>query len=264
MLSSQTQPSTAPALPGVQLAERGFVVLPGPYGGPAAAWAGADAVLRAAAADDDLCRRFPPLDVVADYTMPPPGAGQRAFQVLHLDFGLPLALAPRVDVARYTVLHVDRAAAGSGAATRIVPLTALARQRRWPTPAALVATLRGRADDPDVAEGVLARIVEAADGAAALPAKTRAGFRCGLEFDRIEAEYAYFAGHGIDLRAVERQIVLAPGQVLIFDNLGCAHGRLGLRATRELHQHCVGFAAVTQDGQHAILRHVLTGLTRPA
>lgn len=109
-----------------------------------------------AAADDELCRALGPLQLVAEYTMPPDGADQRGFQVLHIDFGVPLGLVVGVDVARYTVLHVNTAAAGSGAATRIVPLSALGVARNWTAPPELAMRLRQREGDPDVTEGVLA------------------------------------------------------------------------------------------------------------
>jgi hypothetical protein len=95
-----------------QLSERSFVVLPDADAMPELAWEFARRVVEVAAAEDALCRQLPPLYVLAEYTMPPPGMAQRAFQVLHIDFGIPLGLADETDVARYTVLHIDAAAAG--------------------------------------------------------------------------------------------------------------------------------------------------------
>ena len=193
--------------------------------------------------------------------MPAAGSVQRDFQALHIDFGVPLALSPAADVARYTVLYVDSSARGSGAATRLVPFRALSTQRRWPAVDLLARALRNRPSDPDSTEGVLARIVEAADGSTVLPDKLLPGFLCGMEFDSLEEEYAFLEAHGLDVASVEERVILRPGQVMIFDNLACAHGRSGKRDELELHQRCVGYAGISPEDQTAVLRLVLSRLT---
>jgi hypothetical protein len=245
-----------------QLCDHMYVVLPNRCARPQQAWAAAGLVIATAAAEDPLCRTLSPLHVVADYKLPVPGATQRDFQVLHIDFGVPLGIAAHVDVARYTVLYVDAARTASGAATRIVPLAGLATRRHWPPASVLAARLRAREHDPDLAEGVLTRIVEAADESEQLPSKIGGSFLCGLEFDTLEAELNYLADHGLDLACVEHRVVLQPGETLVFDNLGCAHGRLGTRATEELHQRCVGFPSLGPQDQQRVLDHTLTQLTR--
>ena len=137
----------------------------------------------------------------------------------------------------YTALHVPADVAGVQAVTRLVPLAALLRQRSWPPPAELVdrLTCYGRThgawdDDRGYVEGSLARIVE---GAAAwrspcLPSvKVESGFLCGLEFDSLVAETAFFERHGLHIDDVEISIDLQPGELLLFDNLAVAHGRRG-------------------------------------
>jgi hypothetical protein len=257
-------PPTSPVVVhGSATAERGFHVLPGTFASPhealALARAEADEVRLRSAAGTAL----PPLDVVAHYVMPTPEAPGRPFQPLHMDFGIPLGKVEVVDVAAYTLLFLDPGVAPSGAATRIILLRDLGRQRRWPSAPELATRLLDREDDADLAEGVLARIVEAADRTSTLPRKSDPSFRCGLEFDSIDEETAFFSEHGLDLPAVEVRVALQPGQALLFDNLRCAHGRLGQRTVGELHQLCLGYPALPTAAQRAVLLHSLRQLTDP-
>src|SRR3954468_23082896 len=142
------------------LVRRGYVRLQEHFETAEQAWSRARAIVDAV--DDGLSAALGPLTTLSEYRMPAPEARQRDFQVLHMDFGLPLGRADRADVARYTVLCVSARAHTSGATTRIVRLNDLAIQRAWPTSSLVAQRLRTR-DDRDSSEGVLARIVEAAD-----------------------------------------------------------------------------------------------------
>jgi hypothetical protein len=193
------------------------------------------------------------LDVVGRYVVPPAdGAPTRPFQTLHVDFGLPLAPVRPLDVAIYTALLVPVDAATEGATTRLVPLAELLGQRSWPEREELVRRLEqygrthGAWDDRDgYAEGSLARLVEAADGARPmLPSVREPGFRCGMEFDDAEGEAAFFAARGLDVAAVAVDVRLAPGDLLVFDNHAVAHGRRGRRLPGELHQRFFGLLGV--------------------
>src|SRR5919108_353881 len=132
--------------------------------GASAASAHASAAFDDAARDDALAADMPPLSVVGQFTIPPPSARRRDFQALHLDFGLPVVPGAS-DVARFTALYIDRDRARTTALTRIVRLRAVLQQRAWVEPARLLERLRryGEANAP--VEGILARLVEAADGA---------------------------------------------------------------------------------------------------
>jgi hypothetical protein len=131
-----------------------------------------------------------------------------------------------------------------------VPLVALLGQRSWPQPAELVDRLtsygrtHGAWDDAKgYTEGSLARIIEAAAASSApmLPSvKLDPGFLCGLEFDSLSSELAFFSHHGLRIRDAEVEIALEPGELLVFDNLAVAHGRRGPRQPGELCQRVFG------------------------
>jgi hypothetical protein len=201
------------------------------------------------------------LVVVGDFVLAPPGGkAAREFQTLHFDFGVPVHPQRDQDVARYTALFIPRAAVGVTAVTRLVALPALLAQRDWPDRAALLGNLiaygesHGAWDDgDDYREGSLARIAEAAAGAARLPSvKSTPGFLCGMEFDTLGAELGFFTRLGLDVRAVEIEVALGPGDLLVFDNLAMAHGRRGRRGPGELHQRVYGHRSVSPAAQRTL------------
>jgi hypothetical protein len=229
------------------------------------AWRAAEQLITRASASDRLGVELPSMAVVGQFTLPPPGAVQRPFQALHIDFGLPVAATSPVDVARFTALYVDAGRADRSttppAATRIVSLRALFAQRQWPDQSAVADLLRQGAGPGAPVEGILGRLVESIDQGDTLPGLDDPDFQCGLEFASIAGERAYFAQHGLDLAAVERAVVLGPGEMLVFDNLSTAHGRSGIRAPGELHQLCVGYPALGVEHQQVLLSRVLSAFS---
>jgi Taurine catabolism dioxygenase TauD, TfdA family len=202
----------------------------------------------------DACRRrrgLAPLSVVGTFVLAPMDSREtRNFQTLHFDFGLPVDPKTEQEVARFTALYVPVDAREVQAVTRLVPLAALLGQRSWPRPAELVARLtsygrtHGAWDDAlGYVEGSFARIIEGVTAwrTPLLPSvKQEPGFLCGLEFDCLAAEVAFFAGNGLRLDDVEVSVALQPGELLVFDNLAVAHGRRGTRQPGELQQRMFG------------------------
>ncbi len=212
------------------------------------------------------------LDVVGRYVVPPAdGAPTRTFQTLHVDFGLPLAPVRPADVATHTALVVPPHAPTEGATTRLVPLGGLLAQRSWPAREELVRRLEdygrthGAWDHGDgYTEGSLARLVEAADGGRPrLPSVREPGFRCGMEFDDAEGEAAFLAARGLDVAAVEVEVRLAPGDLLVFDNHAVAHGRRGRRLPGELHQRFFGHLGASADEQVRMRDRLLERFASP-
>jgi Taurine catabolism dioxygenase TauD, TfdA family len=200
------------------------------------------------------CRRvrgLSSMSIIGDFVLPPlEGAATRDFQTLHFDFGLPLDPKVAQDVGRYAALHIPANVRGVRAITRLVPLIALLGQRSWPSRSELVERLTAYGithgawdDDQGYSEGSLARIVEAAAEPASpiLPSvKLQPGFLCGMEFDSLSAEVAFFSRYGLRLEGAEVEIALQPGELLVFDNLTMAHGRRGTRQPGELRQRVFG------------------------
>ena len=244
-----------------ELLSRGFVLLSGPWKTREAAWSSADEIIEEAIGRDRVGSDMGGLEVVGEFNVPPPGALRRGFQPLHLDFGLPIASAGLVDVARFTALYIDRDRPPTGARTRVAPLAPLLAQRSWAGIDTLIERFReyGRASDaggaPGYTEGILGRLIEAADGSRTLPSP--AGLLCGLEFESLEGERRHFAERGLYLDRVEVRVRLEPGGLLLLDNLLTAHGREGLRQPRELHQRCIGYRGLRPRRQARLVRRVL-------
>jgi hypothetical protein len=255
-------PRLTPQEPNVEavahvLADRSFVHLTRTWPDPAAAWTCALAVFAATQKIDPLDGGLPELTVVGEYLVPPPGAIQRPFQALHLDFGLPLGTGQRVDVARFTALFADPARGGSGAVTRVVPLVPLLAQRSWPDRSVIADRLARTASPDRSVEGILGRIIEIADQDSSLTPLDTPGFLCGMEFSSLADEHSYFAQNGVPLETVQQPITLGPGELLMMDNLRTAHGRNGQRNPQELHQLFVGYPSLDRRRQRLLLDCVL-------
>ena len=256
-----------------QLLGTGFALLTLPRDSKELAWSYARTIFEEAARKDSIGAGMAPLHTVGQFTIPPPGAQQRDFQALHMDFGLPVVPDGAVDVARFTELCVARDRGPTTALTRIVSLRRLLGQRAWASPDLLLERLRrygkanaGEGAEPGAAcvEGIFARLVEAADESPTLPRSGEAGFLCGMEFDSLAQERDHFAERRMDLESVEERVLLGAGQLLLLDNLATAHGRLGVRRPLELHQLCVGFRGLDASQQSVLLRRVLPAFSSRA
>jgi len=242
--------------------ECGFVWIRSALPTPGAAFAKAQELIEECAAANG----HDALSVIGEFILPPPdGEPTRDFQTLHFDFGVPFRPVRAQDVARYTALYVACSAGRVTALTRLVALDALLGQRPWPDQTTLLDNLmaygesHGAWDDADgYYEGSLGRVVEAAAGEPRLPSvKSTPGFLCGMEFDTLAAELSFFNYLGLDVDAVQVEVPLSPGDLLVFDNLAVAHGRRGSRGPGELHQRVYGHRSLSPAAQRALRDRLL-------
>jgi hypothetical protein len=242
---------------------RGFVHLEGPFADPSHARAAAGRIARVAELGSPLAAGMPALASVGEFVIPPEGAPTRDFQVLHFDFGLPIDCSGALDVARYTALHIPLGRAAASARTRIAQLAPLLGQRKWPPTDVVTERLveygtRGgtRTGDGRYVEGILARLVEAADDSeASLP--SACDCLCGEELTTLAEEREHFATRGVPLEEAEVWVDLQPGELLVLDNLATAHGRVGRRRPRELSQWMLGHSRLAAELQAELRDRVL-------
>ena len=244
------------------LGDVGVVQILGPFTRIDEAWSEARHVVDAVTDGD------PPLAIIGDFVVAPAGGPpSRDFQTLHFDFGLPLVPVLPADVARFTALHIPAETPASDAVTRLVPLGPLLAGRPWPDLDELVQRLtaygrsHGAWDDAvGYTEGSLARMMEAAlGGSPVLPSvKTTREFLCGTEFSSVVDELEFLSERGFRVEAVELDVRLLPGELLIFDNLVVAHGRRGVRRPGELHQRVFGHPLLPVEEQAKLRDRVLT------
>ncbi len=213
------------------------------------------------------------LSLIGEFVLPSPdGVQSRDFQTLHFDFGIPLDPKRKHAVGRYTALHIAEGFGPVSAVTRLVPLSAMLRQRGWPSQSELLARLAAYGnthgawdDDHGYVEGSLARIVEAAAGVPVLPSvKLETGFLCGMEFTDLGSELRFFERHSVPIDEVVIEIPLSPGELLVFDNLALAHGRRGTRQSGELHQWVFGEGRLTVARQRELRDAVLAAFRTPS
>jgi hypothetical protein len=217
------------------LRDTGFVWIRSAFDTPAAAFAKSHELIEECTASDG----HDPLSVIGDFVLPPPdGEATRDFQTLHFDFGIPLRPLRDQDVARYTALFIPRSVGSVTAVTRLVPLNALLSQRLWPDHATVLAKLIAYGESHG------------------------AGFLCGMEFDDLAAELSFFKSLELDVEAVQTELPLRPGDLLVFDNLAVAHGRRGGRAPGELHQRVYGQRSLPPVAQRALRDGFLTAFGR--
>lgn len=180
---------------------------------------------------------------------------QESFQALHHDMGLPL-VSRHVQVGYlFSMLYAPMGGTRGNAETRIVPVANLLRQRKRHSRTVCDLLLHDYADrfgdgwtEPERHSsgrlGCLARVVDAMLEQPELLSFFDQGTWEWFRDDyastdgraELARETAWWAKHGYRLEQAETRITLRPGDMLMFDNVRCAHGRIGPRAPEEIWQ----------------------------
>ncbi len=82
--------------------------------------------------------------------------------------------------------------------------------------------------------------------------KSTLGFLRGMEFDTLAAELSFIKCLGLDVDAVQVEVPLRPGDLLVLNNLALAHGRRGSRRPGELYQRVYGHRFLPPATQRAL------------
>lgn len=178
---------------------------------------------------------------------------QTGFQALHYDMGMPfMASKPQ---PLYTISALYRpmdSAPNPLAKTRLVFLPKLLHQfkmgNRKQIEQQLLSYVRDHGDGwlkpkPHNTHrlAIFARVLDAVSGQNRLSDKIDTMIGQCFDYDHdpdglngLAQEQAFFSALGLDLAKAEEHLVLAPGEMLVFDNMRCVHGRIGRRRQREL------------------------------
>ncbi len=195
---------------------------------------------------------------------------QTGFQALHYDMGQPFGTD--VDQTLYTISALWRSPdtpANPAAKTRLVSLKDLLSQKTFGSPEVVRERLMAYVDSfgdgwvkPEPFNtkrlACFARIIDAISGQNELTKQIDTMIGQVFEYDEnldgvtgLQQEQAFFQQAGLDLPAVEQQIEILPGQMLIFDNQRVVHGRIGERKARELDNFIYGIKKAAPEDIHA-------------
>jgi hypothetical protein len=182
------------------------------------------------------------------------------YQALHFDMGAPIIA---VSATSYTCLFAALFHPGdvdtSAAETRIVRLSRLFERTSFDDAHERLvryATVYGDGwAKPSPARtgrlSCLARLIDAASDQHQLidfyDMPTWDWFCKGRYDCGLLSETEYFREHGIDLKSVEERVRLKRGDLLIIDNIRCAHGRVGPRPLDAIYHVMVGLDQTTSE-----------------
>jgi hypothetical protein len=187
----------------------------------------------------------------------------RSFQALHFDMGQPIVSDSTQTMYLLLGLYCPPEAERGSAATRVVGLRRLLRQRPWgPRDAVerrLIAYAAAHGDGwyrPDRVNtyrlACFARVLDAVTGLGELTHCVDQTTGDWFQDDRrqdgsvgLGNETAFYVRCGLSLEEVEERVTLGGGELLVIDNVGAVHGRFGRRRPAEIYQFLYGVRTAT-------------------
>lgn len=240
------------------------------------------AVVALDCSNDEVMRRIAPKEpeLLDESWLPPPGGETTSYLSLHFDHGHPLFPIQPADLCLYVALHLPSSARPAAAATRIAALDAFRAGGGWGTVTQIehrlwsYAQSHGSSWDWDGDSGHRVSCFACVLDALCSPHRLT-NFRttprdhwyevsaAGHEFQSVEEEQAFYASCGVALGAIEEQVVLRPGELLIINNVRAVHGRVGRRVPGEVYQFVVGARQVLPENASVIRQYLTESLSEP-
>ena len=191
---------------------------------------------------------------------------QTGFQALHFDMGQPFLAEQAQTMYLISALYRPTSSEpNSEAKTRLVNLEKLLSQKSFGSKGEVeqkfthyVSQYGDGWHEPEFHNtqrlAIFARVIDAVSGLNKMTEKIDTMIGQCFEYDEsqkgnygLKQETDFFAQAGLDLKKVEEQIEIKPGQLLIFDNLRCVHGRIGKRKKQELYNFIFGVKKAAEN-----------------
>lgn len=200
----------------------------------------------------------------------------RSYQALHYDMGIPLVSDAKQTVYLFVALYCPRDSVPGKACTRVVFVPELLGQRKWDHASAIESriltytrkhgdgwfspqrtnTLRlacfARVLDAVTQRYELTHFVDKTTGDWFSDEPTQDGLTS------LEREAAFFRRCGLDLWKAETRVRLAPGDLLLVDNVRAVHGRIGWRRRAEIYQMLFGVPSASPQDIDALRNTVVS------
>lgn len=200
---------------------------------------------------------------------------QNAFQGLHFDMGHPFIRKSIPTLYLLVALYLPPTTAVSDGKTRVIKTVGLLCDKKWKGRSHVEKKLMTYAryfGDGWSSQKLgntgriccFAKVLDALGEKRKLPDYIDWFYDTSIddESSNRKMELQFYRDHGIDLKPLEQQIPLLPGQMLLIDNTRMIHSRFGKRKEKEMWQFLYGVSEVKAGDVPFLRRYVVSQLTR--